>query len=150
MDSSALFTTTAAQDLADLVMGERLGNGIHRTVFVLRPDPTCVIKVERELGQFANVMEWKNWEMLRYTIAGKFLAPCRVISNHGDMLIQERTYPVPKHYKWPAMMPSVLTDLKYQNFGLSKDGKLWCHDYATVVDMPRDRMRKAKWWDADD
>ncbi len=132
-------------DAFNLLCGERINYGAHRTVYHCRLDPTCVVKVEQEAvyTQFANVFEMEFWDQhCDYEPVAKWLAPCHYLSPNGQVLIQTKTTP------WlgplPEKMPSFLTDLKRENFG-NLDGRMVCVDYAATIPNPSVRPRKAEW-----
>lgn len=130
-----------------LICGEQIGEGLFRDVYVLKQNPEYVVKVERNprLTSFCNVMEWrhyndnKEWEWFV-----KWLAPCVLINETGQVLIQRRVTHGPRK-DYPKYVPAVFTDLKVRNFGFA-DGKFMCCDYAYLVLYPNKPMRYAKWW----
>ena len=139
----------------NFILGEKLGSGIDREVYVFLPDPDQVIKIEIGQGNYQNVMELQTWHAANTAFGDcaflkKYLAQVFHISPYGCWLRMERTWPPPVSYKWPEKMPTALTDLKRSNFGLTKKGRLVCHDYGTNMLMDHGlsrRMRKADWWD---
>lgn len=144
---NSYFTTTIARDLFDLICGKHIANGSAREVFEYLPDPTKVIKFEKNAKSFQNILEWEAWQDLHDQPAGKWLAPCRHISACGTILIMDRTVRPPENFKWPKKIPAFLTDFKHQNYGLI--GKqLVCHDYGTHAAFAtlRKGFQKPKWW----
>lgn len=139
----------------EFILGEKLGSGIDREVYVFLPDPDQVIKVETGNGNFQNVMELFAWSAAVENMPASrdlknHLARVYHVSPYGCWLRMERTWPPPKNYKWPAKMPAGLTDFKRSNYGLTKRGILVCHDYGTNILMSNGisrAMRKADWWD---
>lgn len=117
------------REFFDLIVGQRLGGGIARNVYVNRLDETTVIKFESANQSFQNANEWQLWEAHQYhKPVSKWLAPCLHISACGSILIQKRTEPIPKKLL-PALVPSWASDLKQENWSLL-DGKPVMHDYG--------------------
>ncbi len=135
-------------DALFMLMGEKLGSGSTRRVYVNDLNKLQVMKVDMG-GQFSNVMEWKLWQELSDTELGKWLAPCDHISPTGEILIQRRTHQ-PKNF--PTWIPSIFCDLKLTNFGvLPGSDQLVCHDYAMLfldkaLAKAHLRFAKADWW----
>lgn len=143
---------TVQLECIGLMLGERLGAGISRTVYECAIDPKFVVKVEPQGRQFANIMEWEIWTALSGTAAARWLAPCRTISACGSVLIQARTQPL-RRSELPDHMPLWLTDFKQSNYGKLK-GKVVCHDYAAsarimINNAAWKRTQLAHWWDVD-
>lgn len=128
----------------NLLCGERLGEGIARTVFACTFDDTLVVKVEKDPFQFQNVMEWRFWqECIDYTKAADWLAPCVAISPRGSVLLQRRVEPA-QASQLPAMLPAFLRDIKPSHFGFYK-GRLVCCDYALTDSKLPVTLKKADW-----
>ena len=128
-----------------MVFGERLGFGCYRIVYDYKPDPSCVIKVEADAGDFCNALEWDIWKRVEHTDLAKWFAPCVSISPNGVYMVQKKTKPWSK--KLPEKLPNFFTDTKPSNFGEYK-GKLAFHDYATNLLMEKGmtkRMKKIDW-----
>ena len=137
------FPTIISRDLRSLCLGDKLGNGISRNVYVWLPNPKYVVKVEDRGGYFQNTGEWELWGRASGKLK-KWLAPCKSISGCGIFLIQKRTYPT--HEKLlPKKVPSILTDLKEENFGHLENGRLVCHDYGFLKEQ-KFKMKKAEWY----
>lgn len=138
---------TTRQVVNDLC-GEMLGSGQHRDVYECRVDRRYVVKVERDPGVavFANVTEWRNYMNLKdWRFVGPWLAPCILINQTGQVLLQERVSWEGKRRKdYPLYVPGVFTDLKLGNFGWIGD-RFVCCDYAYLRHAPAD-LRYAKWW----
>lgn len=133
-------------DAFNLLCGEKLGEGLHRTVFECKLRPELVVKVENsDLRYFANVMEQKFWDDHKdYLAVAKWLAPCEYLSPDGRILLQRRAIPVSEK-DLPRSIPAFITDTKVGNFG--RIGKsIVCVDYALTIPNPSTRMRKANWW----
>jgi hypothetical protein len=77
------------------------------------------------------------------------LAPCTLISDNGIILLQKRTKPVPDSFKLPRRIPSILDDLKRDNWGLYK-GKIVCTDYGrhNAISESAGISKVANWRDA--
>lgn len=131
-------------ELENFILGEKLGQGAYRAVYVYRPDPTLVIKVETLNRAFANVHEWDIWQRFAPGRNKRWLAPCVEISDHGTFLLQKRTTPITKR-EMPKAIPSFLTDEKAVNWG-RLDGKVVCHDYADAFAKYSVALRKPANW----
>lgn len=137
----------AFKEAFNLLCGKKLGEGIHRDVFACRLNPKWVVKVETDgpWRYFANVMEMKFWsDHQSYAKVAEWLAPCEYMSPDGLVMIQHRVEPVSADYELPAKLPSFLTDIKTDNFGLL-NGKLVCFDYAMSIQNPSLRLKKVDW-----
>lgn len=137
----------AYEDAFNLLCGDKIGEGIHRNVFACRLRPELVVKVEcsGDWRYFANVHEMKFWSdhQHRETVA-KWLAPCEYLSPDGRVLLQRRVDPIRDADTLPDKLPSFLTDVKRDNFGLL-DGKIVCFDYAMTIPTPSLRPKKVEW-----
>lgn len=140
------FNGTFPKDLFHLVTGDRLGSGAARETFVFAPDPSKVIKFETRCQSFQNAIEWDLWQFVKdIPNLAKWYAPCRACSNTGSILLMDRTDPLPRGYAMPKRMPSFLTDLKRDNYGLL-NGRLVAHDYGTGPAFKFDATpRKVDW-----
>lgn len=119
-------------ELETFILGEKLGAGIHRDVYVYTPDPTLVVKVETGTANFANAKEWEVWNDLKWRPdVRKWLAPCVAISQSGAFLLQKRTTPITESHM-PKRIPKFFTDEKVDNWG-RLDNKIVCHDYALTI-----------------
>lgn len=136
-------------DLVDLLLGELLGGGIDRQVFVLAQDPRWVVKIEADDtdGRFQNIGEWRVWRELQFhEPSARWLAPCRSISPNGRVLIQARTSTLPTA-RLPERVPVWATDLQPSNWGLYR-GRPVMHDYGLTKLAAlgsQDRTKKAHW-----
>ena len=136
----------AFEDAFNLLCGDKLGEGIHRTVFACRLRPELVVKVENDddWRYFANVMEMKFWnDHESYSKVARWLAPCEYMSPDGRILLQKRVRPLLDESELPAELPAFLTDIKPENFGLL-DGRVVCIDYALNIPSPSMRMKKRR------
>ena len=133
-------------DAFNMLCGDKLGEGIHRTVFACKLLPDAVVKVEKDYFRyFANVFESKFWsDHSDYEAVAKWLAPVMHMSPDGRILLQRRADPVPASYELPDKMPAFLSDFKRENFGLL-EGRLVCLDYAMTIPNPSTRLKKAYW-----
>lgn len=133
-----------SRDLLGMVCGERLGNGMSREVYVYRPDPTLVIKIETG-GWHQNVQESTVWDRVKFVDGiSEWFAPVVQLSAYGQILLQKRTEPATV---FPDKIPAFLTDCKPGNFGML-NGKFVAHDYANHLLMEKGmtkRMRTMKW-----
>jgi len=134
-----------------LLCGELLGTGIYRDVYVLKQNPEYVVKIERDMstGAFANATEWRNYINNReWTWFSCWLAPCELITEYGNVLIQRRVRTEGKLKKdYPTHIPVLFTDTKYSNFGWI--GKQFvCCDYSYLVPatLHKKKLRRARWW----
>jgi hypothetical protein len=136
-----------AEDAFNLLCHTKLGSGIHRDVFECRIDPKLVVKVETDLPWrfFANVFEMKLWNENQHCDAvAKWLAPCEYLSPDGLLLLQRRVEPLRDSDKLPDKLPSFLTDIKRENFGLL-DGRIVACDYALNIANSSTRLKRAPW-----
>jgi hypothetical protein len=121
-----------AADFFEVMVGERLGSGSAREVYLSALNHDQVIKFEQASRSFQNVREWEAWNHLRWGPLKKWLAPCVHISACGSVLIQTRTAPLRRSdLKKRHMIPACLGDLKPSNWGIF-EGRLVCHDYGTI------------------
>lgn len=128
--------------------GKLLGSGLYRDVYECKINPKYVIKIERDpsLAAFANVTEWRNYQNnLEWRFINSWLAPCILINETGQVLIQERVSTEGKRRKdYPKYVPSLFTDLKLKNFGWIGD-RFVCCDYSYMLNS-EPKMKYAKWW----
>lgn len=127
--------------------GEKIGSGLFRDVYVLKHNPEYVVKIERDMSQagFVNAMEWRNYIQHRdWTLLAPFVAPCEIINEKGNILIQRRAY-AGRRKDYPKYIPAVFTDLKLSNFGWI-EGQFVCFDYAYLKISINKTMQYAKWW----
>jgi hypothetical protein len=139
--------TNAYEDAFNLLCGEKIGGGIHRTVFACRLRPELVVKVETsgDWRYFANVHEMKFWsDHEHFEKVARWLAPCEYLSPDGRLLLQRRIEPLRATDELPVKLPSFLTDVKRDNFGML-DGRIVCADYAMTIPSPSLRAKKVEW-----
>lgn len=137
------------KELENFILGEKLGTGIHRDVYVLKTDESKVVKVARDNydSRAVNLIEYRlYWEGIFETPLEKWFAKVFSVSECGKYLIQERTEPARKD-ELPDKVPSCMTDLKKENFGYNKDKKIVCIDYG-CLNVFRDisyKLKKSNW-----
>ncbi|KAA5604410.1 hypothetical protein F1188_16245 [Roseospira marina] len=102
---SAIYEDLWSGELDDFIFGPLIGEGQDRQVYVFRPDPTRVIKVERPGVEFANVAEWALWHEAKHAGVNEWFASCFGISLGGNFLVQARTEPVSPR-DLPERLPS--------------------------------------------
>lgn len=139
-------TAAAFEEAFNLLCGKKLGEGIHRNVFECRIREDLVVKVETDdFRYFANVLEMKFWsDHQHYAKVADWLAPCEFMSPDGRILLQKRAQPLRDGDDLPAKLPSFLSDVKRDNFGLL-NGKIVCVDYAMTIPSPSIRQKKVDW-----
>lgn len=129
-----------------VMLGDMIGEGATRKVYVCRLNPDYVVKVESRGDAFQNMEEWKAWHWAQGTSKARWLAPCHVISPCGLLLVQERVTAM-RVGERPKKIPDWLCDLKPENFGHLK-GRIVCADYGTILSAFQERptkMVKPKW-----
>lgn len=131
-------------DLARLVLGDKLGEGKYREVYEcrLRPDK-WVVKREKLPGEFMNVDEWKVWQNIQGTKLEKWVAPVDWISEDGFWLIQQRAEPITED-RLPKKVPAFFEDLHKHNWGWL-DGRPVCFDYSIYHSFLEYKLVKANW-----
>lgn len=143
----------AFEEAFNLLCGDKIGEGMSRTVFECKLLPDCVVKVETDPQRFQNVIEWETWNLVSWTKASRWFAECKWISPNGKILVMERTRPAGPA-DLPDKVPVWFTDLKPGNWGMSKTNKegkeyLVCHDYGTSLMLQEGtitkRLKKADW-----
>jgi hypothetical protein len=139
------------RELGALFLGDKLGEGIAREVYINALTPTHVIKIEHGAHSYQNTAEWLFWDAVKYRPAlAKWFAPCHFLSPCGGVLIQERVSPLPDKRK-PNLMPAFFCDFKKENYGLYK-GRIVACDYG-LLSLPLSnlslKMHKAKWWESE-
>jgi hypothetical protein len=125
------FSQRVTIDLHEMFLGERLGGGLSREVFVYQLNPKWVVKIETGANHFQNVNEYKVWQMVKGTWAESLFAPVHYISPLGTALIMDRTREGnPKTDKrFPKKVPEFLADARGCNWGLLR-GRWVLHDYG--------------------
>lgn len=138
--------TGVSRELLEFLCGRRLGFGMSREVFVWRPDPKYVVKIELTQHTFQNVAEVEAWQTVEHTEFKRWFAPVKAISGCGRFLLMRRAEPI-STMSLPADMPKFLTDFKQENYGVI--GKqVVAVDYGrnllSTVGLTK-RMQKAHW-----
>lgn len=134
------------RDFINVFCGGKIGEGMSRVVYKNRLDPTTVIKVERDAGNFQNVVEYMFWQEIQwYKPMAKWYAPVVSISPCGIVLIQKKVEPT-SYKDYPKKVPAFFRDIKHENFGML-DGKLVCFDYGTSLFSKgfSKKLKKADW-----
>jgi hypothetical protein len=130
--------------------GKKIAEGQYRLVYELKGNKNYVVKIEKfpDKGYFANVTEWKNWMNNKdWKLLGKWLAPCVMINQTGQVLIQKRVKQK-EEAKYPKKIPNVFVDTKYANAGWIGKQFVFC-DYPFFVQTSL-KLKKAKWWGEND
>lgn len=117
-----------SQDMFAFICGEWIGEGINRDVFEYNLDPRYVVKVQKEAGEFSNIMEFEIWGAVRHTEYKKFFAQCLWLSGNGRIMLQRKTRPLTKTLRPPERIPHFFLDVKDSNFGYI-GGQFVAHDY---------------------
>ncbi len=134
------------RDMFDLVVGQKLGTGAHRTVYRCFLDDSSVFKFESVAGSFANIVEWESWQTVRYTKYASWFAPVKAISSCGTIILQKFVRDAMEE-EYPDSIPAFFTDIKKSNFGIL-DGKFVCRDYGCNLLMTKgitSKMQKVNW-----
>lgn len=133
------------EDAFNLLCGAKIGEGIHRKVFVCNLDPSLVVKVEDdEHRAFSNIREYHNWDECQYyKPVADWLAPCTRLSPDGRLLLQKRATPM-RPEDMPKEVPKFLTDIKWENFGWL-NGRVVCTDYPQLITNIPKGVKAADW-----
>lgn len=146
-DANREFGPNTINELVGLLVGEKIDYGRDRNVYACHAFPDCVVKVEnRGANNFSNVLEWCIWCEFKETKWAKWIAPCRLISACGVVLIQARCEPLKKR---PRRVPAWMADLKGENWG-ELEGRPVCFDYANNMlfeAAKRMGMKAPEWHD---
>lgn len=135
------------EDAFNLLCGDLIGEGIHRKVFKCKLREDLVVKVEFDTNYryFANVLEMKFWnDNEYYEKISNWLAPCEYLSPDGRILLQKRVAPILDANIMPKMVPTFLSDLKIDNFGLM-GGRVVCIDYSMTIPNPSIKLKSVEW-----
>lgn len=136
------------------ICGALLGRGLYRDVYVLKQNPDYVVKIERDMshGMFANATEWRNYINNKdWNFLSEWLAPCELINETSQIMIQQRVYWDGKRRKdYPTHIPGMFTDKKLKNFGWLSDDRFVCCDYSFMttflIQVGKSKYKYAKWW----
>ena len=134
-------------DFESLILGKKLGFGIHRDVYEFYFNDKYVIKVANcTEGRANNQLEYKIWDEIEYTDYKKWFAECKGVSTNGKYLIQEKIN-ISQEKKYPTLVPHFFTDIKRENFGYNSKGKFVCCDYSLtkITNGITKKMKKVKW-----
>lgn len=120
-------------EFATFICGDKIGSGCFRDVYEYNLDPKCVVKIQRDLSSFNNIMEWEIWCNVLSTEYKKHFAPCVLLSCNGRILIQRKTNPITDEKPAPNNIPHFFTDIKNENFGwIGKDFVAHDYDYSMM------------------
>jgi hypothetical protein len=135
-------------DMHTLILGERLGDGLSREVFVFAYDPRFVVKVEAR-GNFQNVTEYLVWEAVRGTEWARWFAPVERISALGSVLVMRRAREPSKRQleRFPRELPDFLADSRPCNWGLIGGRWVMC-DYG-MTRLVSNQLKSARMVPAD-
>lgn len=118
-----------AQDLACMVLADKIAEGGFRKVFDFDIIPGTVVKYNPD--KEANILEWNVWKSSNGTAWRKWLAPCLYMSPGGYFLIQKKVRPLKDTDKLPRSIPNAFEDIKRENWGFI--GKSFvCHEYQFI------------------
>lgn len=118
-----------------------LGRGVSRRVFAAEDWPDYVLKIALN-GDGANAREWDNWTICKEGSLSEWLAPCVAYCPDQDLLLMEKTRPIPRHF-WPQFIPAFFGDDHKGNFGFLRC-KFVCHDYSEL-DLTGVSWQQAPW-----
>jgi|SRR5581483_2835676 len=121
------FGYVVSHDLLKLFLGEKIGSGQFRDVYLLNIDESKVVKVEKGVS-YENFGEYDVWQNVQHTKWGRWFAPVLWFSNYGSCLIQPRCAPLPATGR-PKRLPDFFADIKSDNWGLL-NGRVVCFDYG--------------------
>lgn len=121
------FHQAVQADFNELMLGELLGTGLSREVYVNRMNPRQVVKLEQD--GFQNVTEHLIWSAVCDTPWAPWFARCHWISPNGRVLIQERGFLPKKAPPMPELVPSFVTDARECNLGVIRGRWALC-DYG--------------------
>jgi len=126
------------------MLGEFLGSGSTRDVFVYSKDPNYVVKVLNAKGRNrrnddANKREYENGRRLAKLWPG-WIARCWL---KGKYLIMERTKPIESRFERPRFVPECFTDISPAQWGyLFRNGNLVLHDYHILKKTVTNKMKE--------
>lgn len=128
-------------DFNEMMLGERLGEGVGREVFADRMNPRRVIKLEE--NGFQNVTEHLVWAALCDTVWAPWFARCFWISANGRVLIQERAFLPARRPPMPDLVPNFVNDARECNMGVVRGRWVFC-DYGHT-NLLRLGLQNFKW-----
>ena len=136
------------RDLEDLIIGKKLGLGIHRDVYEFYFSDEKVLKVANcAEGRANNIIEYRIYDELQNSKYKKHFAKCFGVSINGKYLLQEKIT-IKDIKKYPKTIPHFFTDTKHENYGWTNKGKFVCCDYSLTIITNgfTDKMKKANWY----
>lgn len=143
--------TGASQlDLLWFALGDFVGKGLSRRVYMFAPDKRFVIKVDTEDKRYQNMREvliWREVEREHHKLM-KWFAPVEFCSPRGDFILMRRTKPVSVDdlKRRLKRAPNFFNDLKCQNWG-ELDGRIVCHDYGIAsLALTDSKLTKCRWY----
>ena len=134
-------------EFLSFLCGDMIGQGTYRDVFQYNIDPRYVVKVQRDFGDFSNIIEWEIWNNVKWTGYKKHFAPCHWISSlGGKILIQQKTQPITARRPAPQKIPAFFTDIKEGNFGwIGKQFVAHDYDYTFIRLIDGLNTREKTW-----
>ncbi len=119
-------------------LGDYLGEGFRRITYNHVDDETLVIKFLKNLKDDHNLIEYENWEHLKDTEKGKWLAPCVSLSSDSRFLVQKKVRVLDEP---PENVPEWITVLGDYSFGGNKS-KHWgvYEDRIVLIDYGDKRL----------
>lgn len=112
-------------EIFDFFCNYCIGTGASRKVYPLLFNENYVIKYEYTYSH-NNIVEWDFYMQLPEAYKQYFARPI-LLSTNGKLMLQERTF---QPLKYPDYILSILADTKKENFGITKDNRFVCHDWA--------------------
>lgn len=138
--------------LLETLVGDHLGTGLYRDVYVNALNEKQVIKIAKDgYGAVANAKEFDMWsEVMGFKNnlqwVKDWFCPVVSISSNSNILIMERTFSKPSK-KLPSEVPAFMFDVHSGNFGWIGN-RFVCHDYANIPffrDNVKKKFRKINW-----
>lgn len=118
-------------------LGDYLGEGFRRIVYAHQDRSDLVIKFLKNLEDNHNRTEFENWQKLKDTERGQWLAPCYSLSDDGRFLVQQRVEVLDEA---PVSVPEWIKTLRDWSLGGNQskhwgrwEGRVQLIDYG---DMP--------------
>ena len=113
-------------------LGKYLGEGFRRVVYDYTEDPGVVVKFLKNLEDNHNQVEYDNWQKMKDTERGKWLAPCHYLSEDCRFLLQTKVKILDEA---PSEIPDWIKNLGDWSFGGNKS-KHWgmLGDQVVLVD----------------
>ena len=120
-------------EFATFICGNKIGEGQFRDVYEYNLDKRYVVKIQRDLSSFNNIVEWEIWCNVMYSEYKKHFAPCLWMSSNGRIMIQRKTSPITDKRPAPKDVPYFFADIKNENFGwIGKDFVAHDYDYSMI------------------